>query len=392
MAEDGCRILNATMKQNIFPTTPLRAGLAGLLLGCCTQTITMAAPAGWTLVWSDEFDGASINSQNWTFDLGGGGWGNNELEYYTDRPENARIENGSLVIEARAERYRNRAYTSARLKTQGRRAWTYGRVEARIRLPQGQGIWPAFWMLGDDITTIGWPNCGEVDIMENIGREPNFVHGTVHGPGYSGADSVGGFLDAQTPLANGYHLYAVEWSPDRIEWYLDDATYFDVVPGDLPGPWVFDHPFFLILNVAVGGYWPGNPDGTTVFPQKMLVDYVRVYQSDSAPPPPGTTMHVAAFAMTANATGPNWQAVAALNIADHQGQPVGGATVTGEWSDLVTGGNTSFVTDANGDVGPFYSHKTRASGTITFCVTSITKSGALYDSGGNVQTCGSVNR
>jgi len=376
----------------LFPTRTCPVGVAILLLLGASVPNLFAAPASdWELAWSDDFDSSAIDSRNWTYDIGGGGWGNNELEYYTDRPENARIDNGNLVIEARAERYRNRGYTSARLKSQGLRSWTYGYVEARIHIPEGQGIWPAFWMLGEDITSVGWPNCGEIDIMENIGREPYTVHGTVHGPGYSGVDSVGGFQNAPVPLANDYHVYAVEWSPSRIEWFLDDAPYFAVTPDDLPGPWVFDHPFFVILNVAVGGYWPGNPDGTTVFPQRMLVDYVRVYQPAGAPPPSGTTMHVAAMAMTTNSTGPNWQAVAALNVADSDGNPVEGASLTGQWSGLVSGGNTTFVTDANGDVGPFYSHKTKASGSITFCVTGITKAGAFYDPLANVETCDSVS-
>lgn len=236
----------------------------------------------YTLVWSDEFDGAEIDRNKWTFDIGWGqnGWGNNELQYYTDRPENARLENGMLIIEAREERYRAQEYTSARLKTQGLHDWTYGRFEARIRVPYGQGIWPAFWTLGSDIETVGWPDSGELDIMEHIGREPSTVYGTVHGPGYSGADGVGGSytLPNGEQLKDAFHLYAVEWEPTEIRWYIDDVHYATVTPNDVPGEWVFDHPFFIIMNVAVGGYWPGYPDETTVFPQFMYVDYVRIYQ------------------------------------------------------------------------------------------------------------------
>jgi beta-glucanase (GH16 family) len=230
------------------------------------------------LVWSDEFAGPNINLNNWTYDIGGGGWGNNEYEYYTDRPENSRIENGMLVIEARAERLRSRNYTSARLKTQGLQTFTYGRVEARIQVPYGQGIWPAFWMLGSDITTLGWPNSGEIDIMEHIGREPYNVYGTVHGPNYSGANGVGNFITLSQPVTNSFHIVAIEWTPTEIRWYLDGVQYHSVTPNTVPGTWVFNHDFFIILNLAVGGYWPGYPDATTVFPQRMTVDYVRVYQ------------------------------------------------------------------------------------------------------------------
>jgi len=234
------------------------------------------------LVWSDEFNGTGIDLGNWTFDIGWGqnGWGNAELQYYTDRPQNARVENGMLVIEARKERFRAQEYTSARLKTQGLRDWTYGRFEARIKVPYGQGIWPAFWTLGNNIETVGWPQSGELDIMEHIGREPSTVYGTVHGPGYSGAEGVGGSytLSGGQQLTDAFHIFAVEWEPTEINWYIDNTLYATVTPDDVPGEWVFDHPFFIIMNVAVGGYWPGYPDETTVFPQFMYVDYVRVYQ------------------------------------------------------------------------------------------------------------------
>lgn len=238
----------------------------------------------WLLVWSDEFDGDSINAENWTYDIGGTGWGNAELQYYTDRPENARLEDGELVIEARweEERIQGREYTSARLKTQGLQTWTYGRIEARMQIPTGQGIWPAFWMLGEDITTVSWPGCGEIDIMENIGSEPKIVHGTVHGPGYSGANGVGNAYPHPegAAFADDFHVYAIEWEPEEIRWYVDDEHYGTVTIDDVPGEWVYDHPFFIILNVAVGGRWPGYPDETTVFPQQLRIDYVRVYEAN----------------------------------------------------------------------------------------------------------------
>ena len=252
-----------------------------------------AQSKNWQLVWSDEFNrtkGSSVDPAKWTLETGGNGWGNNELEYYTNRNQNAHLQNGSLVIIARKEKYTgndnvSRDYTSARLKTQTKFAQTYGRFEARIKIPSGQGLWPAFWLLGDNIKQVGWPNCGEIDIMENIGKEPSTVHGTVHGPGYSGGAGIGSAyaLPAGQTVADNYHIYAVEWEPNVIRWYMDNILYKTVTPADLPEgtTWVYDHPFFILLNVAVGGGWPGNPDGTTVFPQRMLVDYVRVYKPRS---------------------------------------------------------------------------------------------------------------
>jgi beta-glucanase (GH16 family) len=244
----------------------------------------------WTLVWSDEFnagDGSVPDASKWTFETGGNGFGNQELEYYTSRPQNAEIRNGNLVITARREHFTGsdhvtREYTSARLSTSKKFAQTYGRFEARIKIPYGQGMWPAFWMLGDDISKIEWPGCGEIDIMENIGREPSIIHGTIHGPGYSGAKGIGSpfaFPDHRR-FANDYHVYAVEWSPNEIKFYVDDNLYATRTPADLPPgtKWIYDHPFFIILNLAVGGSWPGSPDANTTFPQKMLVDYVRVYK------------------------------------------------------------------------------------------------------------------
>jgi len=249
-----------------------------------------AAPARWQLIWADEFngpDGSGVDRAKWVPEVGGNGWGNNELEFYRDDPANAHVENGALVITAIKERYTSgavtRDYTSARLKTQGTFEQTYGRFEARIQVPFGQGIWPAFWMLGNDIGSAGWPACGEIDVMENIGREPTIVHGTVHGPGYSGAAGIGGpySLPDEAPFADDFHLYAVEWEPQAIRWYVDDTLYRTFTAAELPAGarWAFDHPFFMLLNLAVGGNWPGNPDATTEFPQRMLVDYVRVYRA-----------------------------------------------------------------------------------------------------------------
>jgi beta-glucanase (GH16 family) len=271
-----------------------RAAIGLLLLGCggasaFSPPSTTASNPPWTLVWSDEFNGpngSSPDPTHWTFDTGGNGWGNHELEYYTRRVENAQIENGSLVIAALEETYTGadgvtRHYTSARLKTQAEFAQAYGRFEARIKIPYGQGMWPAFWMLGNNLGTVSWPGSGEVDIMENIGKEPSTVHGTIHGPGYSGMNGIGSPYSLPSgKFSDDYHLFAVEWQPNVIRFYVDDKLYATRTPADLPAgtSWVYDHPFFIILNLAVGGSWPGNPDNTTVFPETMLVDYVRVYQ------------------------------------------------------------------------------------------------------------------
>ena len=243
----------------------------------------------WVLTWSDEFngaDGSSPDSSKWAFDLGGNGWGNNELETYTSRPQNAQIQGGNLVITAFQEDYIGedgilRPYTSARIKTQGKFSQQYGRFEARIKLPAGKGIWPAFWLLGENIDTVSWPTCGELDIMENIGNHPNTVYSTVHGPTSNGsAYRIGTTYDlSHGAFSDDFHIFAMEWDPNALRFYVDGNLYSTLTPGNLPEGyvWVFDHPFFIILNVAVGGVWAGSPDASTFFPQSMLVDYVRVY-------------------------------------------------------------------------------------------------------------------
>jgi len=300
------------MKKNWF-----RAAI-GLLLA-----VPAWCHADWQLAWSDEFnqpDGSSPASTNWNFDIGNGGWGNGELEYYTSRTNNARIVGGQLVIEADQESYGGSSYTSARLLTKGKWSWTYGRMEARIKIPRGQGIWPAFWMLGTNIDSVGWPTCGEIDIMENIGKtsDQGTCHGTIHGPqsggDYNGGSGVGGTytLPGGAALADAFHIYAVEWTTNQIQWFVDTNLYFTATPASLPtgSTWVFTQPQFLLLNVAVGGGWPGNPDGTTTFPQQMLVDYVRVYKY--VPPVPSAPATPTGLAASAGSTKVylSWNAVA----------------------------------------------------------------------------------
>jgi beta-glucanase (GH16 family) len=264
-----------------------------ILLSACLAFLSLSVAAkaqstNWQLTWSDEFnapDGSPPDPAKWNIVTGGKGFGNNELETYTGRPANVQQQNGNLVITARKEDLSGpdgvpRNYTSARINTSGHFAQPYGRFEARIKLPTGKGIWPAFWLLGEDHETNHWPNCGEIDILEAIGATDT-IYSTIHGPGYSGARGI----SQKFPLPAGesvtaFHVYAVEWAPNDIKFFFDDHLIAHRTPADLPPgtKWVYDHPFYILLNLAVGGNWPGNPDDTTTFPQQMLVDYVRVYK------------------------------------------------------------------------------------------------------------------
>jgi beta-glucanase (GH16 family) len=244
----------------------------------------------YVLTWSDDFNGAAgsvPDASKWTHEVGGGGFGNNELQTYTARPENVSCDGrGNLVIRAIKETLTGpdgiaREYTSGRIITKGKFSQRYGRFEARMKIPAGQGIWPAFWMMGDNIDEVGWPACGEIDIMENIGREPGIVYGSLHAPDYNGGNSftAGFMLPERARFADDFHVFAVEWEPDCIRFYVDGILYYTKTAASMaPKRWNFDRPFFILLNVAVGGSWPGSPDATSTYPQEMLVDYVRVYQ------------------------------------------------------------------------------------------------------------------
>lgn len=241
----------------------------------------------WQLVWADEFETAGLpDPDRWGYDVGGHGWGNDELQYYTEaRPENARVEGGRLIIEARREPLEGRSYTSARLVTKGRGDWQYVRVEARARLPSGRGTWPAIWMLPTDWRYGGWPASGEIDIMEHVGHDPDVVHATVHTEAYNHVKGtqVGSSLVVPTAREE-FHVYAIEWTPREIRAYIDDEHYFTFRNEALEDAsagyreWPFDQPFHLVLNIAVGGGWGGaegvDPD---IWPQRMEVDFVRVY-------------------------------------------------------------------------------------------------------------------
>ncbi|MGA5572614.1 family 16 glycosylhydrolase [Streptomyces pseudogriseolus] len=275
----------------LLVSAAVAAAFTFITTGPSADRADAAAPTAVT--WSDEFDGPAGSAPDpakWTLETGGGGNGNHELQYYRDSRDNAALDgNGNLVITARKNTdpglrcwYGACQYTSARLNTAKTFTQAYGHFEARIKVPRGQGMWPAFWMLGNDLGSVGWPNSGEIDIMENVGYEPNAVHGTLHGPGYSGGGGIGAAynLPGGAAFADAFHVFAVDWSPEKITWSVDGTTYQTRTPADLGGKkWVYDHPFFMILNLAVGGDWPGSPNADTQFPQTMTVDYVRVSAS-----------------------------------------------------------------------------------------------------------------
>lgn len=253
-----------------------------VLFSSCETDETQKVVNFTSLVMQDEFDEDGVpDSSIWTYDIGTGqdGWGNNELQFYTDATDNVKVENGFLLITAKEESMGGAAYTSARLKTEGLFEQQYGRFETRMRLPYGQGMWPAFWMLGNNCDEVIWPACGEIDIMEYRGQEPSTVLGSVHGPGYSAGEAISKSYTLENDrFDTGFHIFGIEWAPDYINYYVDDVLYNQITPEDVPGEWVFDKPFYLIMNLAVGGSFVGSPNEETTFPQTMLIDYVRVYR------------------------------------------------------------------------------------------------------------------
>ncbi|MBW8793727.1 MAG: family 16 glycosylhydrolase [Streptomyces sp.] len=269
--------------------------VATAAVGPARAASASAGASAAAVTFSDTFDGAAgspVDSSKWTLETGDN-VNNHEREYYTSGTNNAALDGqGHLVITARKENpanyqcwYGTCQYTSARLNTSGKFSAQYGHVEARMKIPRGQGMWPAFWMLGTDIGSVGWPNSGEIDVMENVGFEPSTVHGTIHGPGYSGSNGIGaGYsLPNGQAFADAFHTFAVDWAPNSIKWSVDGTVYETRTPADVGGnTWAFNKPFFLILNLAVGGYWPGDPDGSTAFPAQLVVDSVSVTTSDSA--------------------------------------------------------------------------------------------------------------
>ena len=266
-------------------TARLLAAPAALLVLGAVVAAPPSQAASVLASFSDDFDGAAgsgVDGSKWVHETGDN-VNNHERQWYTDGTANAALDGqGHLVITAKKENSGNNCwygaceYTSARLNTSGKFTASAGHIEARMKLPRGQGMWPAFWMLGSDIGNVGWPQCGEIDIMENVGFEPNTVHGTIHGPGYSGSGGIGAAYNGPN-FSDDFHTYAIDWSQDKIVWSVDGNAYQTRTPADVGGnQWVFNHDFFVILNLAVGGYWPGDPDGSTQFPQQLVVDYVHV--------------------------------------------------------------------------------------------------------------------
>ena len=238
--------------------------------------LTFASQAQWTMIWNDEFDGANLDITKWTKDIGGWGFGNNESQYYTDSPTNLSISNGELLITAREQQFGTNEYTSAKIITKGKFQMHFGKIEARLKAPMGKGLWPAFWMLGTNIDQVSWPKCGEIDVMEHINNNPK-INGTAHWDNV-GHNYMGGVIDANV---TEFHNYVVTWDSLAIKWYMDEALYFQLnIANGINGTEEFQLPFYLLLNLAVGGNWPGYPDATTVFPAEMTVDYVRVYTYD----------------------------------------------------------------------------------------------------------------
>lgn len=254
------------------------------LAGCQKDEVQKLDRPEWQLTWSDEFNGTAgqlPDATKWNFDTGTGenGWGNQELQSYTNKPQNVSMDgNGNLVITAIRS---GDSYSSARINTKGLFSQKYGRFEARIKTTYGPGVWPAFWMLGSNIDQVSWPQCGEIDIMEQRGQQPSVTYGTLHGPGYSGGSSVGkpyGLLNGR--FDTDYYIYAVEWGEDHIDFFVNDFLFQRLTPENVKGEWVYDQPFFLLLNVAVGGNFVGFPTSGTPFPQSMYIDYVKVYKQN----------------------------------------------------------------------------------------------------------------
>ena len=279
------------MKVMLLNTFILRGWMGYLLLlpllaltACEVDTAQTTPERTQTLVWSDEFDGDAGTAPDpdfWTYDIGTGenGWGNAELQYYTDRTENAALDGqGNLVITARRESFGGQPFTSARITTEDRFEQTYGRFEVRLKTPVGPGIWPAVWLLGNNCEEVIWPQCGEIDILELRGQRPNEIAGSLHGPGYSaGAAITSNYVLPDGRFDDQFRVFAIEWGEDYVEWYVDDFLYQRVTADEVPGEWVYDHPFYLIMNIAVGGNYVGFPTSQTPFPQAMIIDYVRVY-------------------------------------------------------------------------------------------------------------------
>lgn len=337
--------------QVVFEQGPNEDGGSMYFDDCSLNWIggTPVPPTAWNIVWSDEFNGANINPQVWTYDTGGGGWGNNELEYYTSNSQNSYVSNGLLHIVARQQSTNGLNYTSARMKTQGLYTRTYGRFEFRAKLPAGVGFWPALWMLGEDINSIGWPGCGEIDVMENNGNMLGNVQGSLH----SGSDETAVYTLPNGGSVTNFHTYILEWTPDAVKWYVDSDTYYYETQtswyssvGSYPTP--FNQPFFIIMNVAVGGNYLGNPSTSNInanstFPGDMQVDYVRIY--DQTP-----LMQITPTLLASNSLRLTWP----TNILCHLQTQTNSSGLTAHWIDLPGTTSPYFVTPSKTNTDVFY--------------------------------------
>ena len=273
------------MKTNKTKSLSLILNIVALSFYSCDTDETQRVTTLENLVFEEDFSGSELDMSIWSYDIGDGsdqgiaGWGNDELQTYTDRPENIKVEDGKLIITARQESFDGAGYTSARILTKEKLTQQYGRIEARMKMPWGRGLWPAFWMLGEDIDEVGWPLTGEIDIMEYRGQDPTIVHASVHGPGYSAGQAITKTYNlVNDRLDTDFHIFGIEWGEDFINFYVDDFLYSRTTPEDVTGAWVFNKPFYLLINMAVGGTFVGSPNSETQFPQTLEVDYVRIFE------------------------------------------------------------------------------------------------------------------
>lgn len=339
---------------SVLGRSALNLGSIALLLGFLWNGPALTAAPAWQLVWHDEFTGSlgtPLNPSVWTFDTGNGvdGWGNQELQFYTSRSQNVRIEDNLLIIEAHREPLtsggRTFEYTSGRIKAFAK-PLLYGRLEARLQVPSGVGLWPAFWMLGMNLPEVGWPACGEIDIMEFVGDEPLLAYAGVHGPGYSGSQSL---TTAYRPPGRGpvpalFRVFAIEWAPDRIRWLADETLVKEVTPASLPTgtTWVFNHTFFPLLNLAVGGNWAGDPSATA-FPCQLRVDHIRFFTRADAPEPRLTLRQTDTGIVAA------WPAQFPHGVLEYSPSPAGPWT-TADPTPVLSETETEFLAE----VGPGY--------------------------------------
>lgn len=316
-------------------------GLA-MVVSLVPSSMAANAATGWNLQWQDEFN-QPLSSSNWTAEIGtgGNGWGNNELEYYTNRAQNLQVTNGNLEITALKEAYGGKEYTSGRIKTKDLKQFTHGKIEARIKLPSGQGIWPAFWMLGSNIDSVGWPKCGEIDIMERVNNNSS-INGTVHwdANGHASYGKTSADLDFSQ-----YHTYSVEWDSTYIKWFVDGVKYNEFyIENNTGNTEEFQKPFFILLNLAVGGDWPGSPDAATAFPAKMYVDYVRVYSAGDATTTPVTSTGITSGSVYTIGSKASGKVLDVANVSTEDGAKINQWTSTG-------GANQKFKVD---DMGSGY--------------------------------------